>query len=381
MNKKNNTEQTLLGGLVLAVVCTLIALSIASLMLPAGNPPHHETTETAKTTEYKTTETSTEDTRLYAEKPWLDYPDKYRSIMRDGADIDYAWCYSGQEPWMWLDELDAPGNAFAEFVDEKKEALNWSGCSDLDRTIQRMYLNHLFAYGIDPRELRMTSMVTTGFDENGMFNNENPGSADGNGWYGYAVFMSDGTNIMFCYGYETADRDPFDADFESQLMTDFNHNPVRETWEGAIDIEDFEATHAVTPANVFSDLGGFRGGWVDYVQQHKPTYVAVEPNIPEDLIEFSYVFAVYEELVARPLEDAKRREERKRKEESGTTEYTYTPKQNSNSYPKKKDSHKDIDPDDQDVESYYQDYKDDFEDEDDAWDDLMDNPDEWDDYD
>ena len=42
---------------------------------------------------------------------------------------------------------------------------------------------------------------------------------------------------------------------------------------------------------------------------------------------------------------------------------------------------KNIDADDLDVEGYYEDYRDDFEDIDDAWDDLMDNPDEWDDYD
>jgi hypothetical protein len=109
--------------------------------------------------------------------------------------------------------------------------------------------------------------------------------------------------------------------------------------------------------------------------------MAVEPNIPDELIEFSYVYAVFEELVARPTEDAKRKEERRKKEESGTTEYTYTPKQNSNSYPKKKDSHKDIDPDDLDVETYYYDHEGDFEDYEDAWDDLLDNPEEWEYYD
>ena len=39
-----------------------------------------------------------------------------------------------------------------------------------------------------------------------------------------------------------------------------------------------------------------------------------------------------------------------------------------------------IDPDDLDVEGYYEDYKSEFEDVDDAWDDLMDNPDLWEDY-
>ena len=40
-----------------------------------------------------------------------------------------------------------------------------------------------------------------------------------------------------------------------------------------------------------------------------------------------------------------------------------------------------IDPSDYDIEQYYLDYQDEFEDEDDAWDDFMDNPEYWDDYD
>ena len=43
-------------------------------------------------------------------------------------------------------------------------------------------------------------------------------------------------------------------------------------------------------------------------------------------------------------------------------------------------SKRNIDPNDLDVESYYEDYKEDFESVDDAWDDLMDNPDLWSDY-
>ena len=39
-----------------------------------------------------------------------------------------------------------------------------------------------------------------------------------------------------------------------------------------------------------------------------------------------------------------------------------------------------VNPDDHDIESYYLDYQDEFEDEDDAWDDFEDDPDVWDDY-
>ncbi|MBO6114509.1 MAG: hypothetical protein J6P57_05580 [Lachnospiraceae bacterium] len=39
-----------------------------------------------------------------------------------------------------------------------------------------------------------------------------------------------------------------------------------------------------------------------------------------------------------------------------------------------------FDPMDHDVDLYYEDYKDDFEDEEDAWDDFEDNEEYWDDY-
>ena len=38
------------------------------------------------------------------------------------------------------------------------------------------------------------------------------------------------------------------------------------------------------------------------------------------------------------------------------------------------------DPDDYDIEGYYDDFRDEFDDYDDAWDDFEDNEEEWDDY-
>lgn len=59
-----------------------------------------------------------------------------------------------------------------------------------------------------------------------------------------------------------------------------------------------------------------------------------------------------------------------------TTTYTgYTSKSRATSKPKRT-----VNPEDHDIESYYLDYQDEFEDEDDAWDDFEDDPDVWDDY-
>ena len=79
--------------------------------------------------------------------------------------------------------------------------------------------------------------------------------------------------------------------------------------------------------------------------------------------------------------DAERAAKRKEKEEkeasknsSGNTSGGYTGSYN------RSNKDKTVEPDDHDIEAYYEDYKEDFEDEDDAWDDFEDNEEYWDDY-
>ena len=65
-----------------------------------------------------------------------------------------------------------------------------------------------------------------------------------------------------------------------------------------------------------------------------------------------------------------------------TKKSTSTKTTNSYSTKSKKRTYesKTVDPSDHDIETYYEDYKDEFEDEDDAWDDFEDNEEYWDDY-
>lgn len=64
-----------------------------------------------------------------------------------------------------------------------------------------------------------------------------------------------------------------------------------------------------------------------------------------------------------------------------TTSGSYTSSKNKTSTTKKNStSTKTVDPMDHDIDTYYEDYKDEFEDEDDAWDDFEDNDEYWDDY-
>ena len=53
----------------------------------------------------------------------------------------------------------------------------------------------------------------------------------------------------------------------------------------------------------------------------------------------------------------------------------YSSKKRKNHY-----SEKTVDPSDHDIDMYYEDYRDEFEDEDDAWDDFEDNEEYWDEY-
>ena len=79
--------------------------------------------------------------------------------------------------------------------------------------------------------------------------------------------------------------------------------------------------------------------------------------------------------------DAERAAKRKEKEEkeaskntSGSTSGGYTGSYN------RSNKDKTVEPDDHDIDTYYEDYEEEFEDEDDAWDDFEDNEEYWDDY-
>ena len=66
---------------------------------------------------------------------------------------------------------------------------------------------------------------------------------------------------------------------------------------------------------------------------------------------------------------------------STTVKSTYKPYTSSSSSSSRSSKpERTVDPMDHDIESYYLDYQDEFEDEDDAWDDFEDDPDVWDDY-
>ena len=64
---------------------------------------------------------------------------------------------------------------------------------------------------------------------------------------------------------------------------------------------------------------------------------------------------------------------------SSKSSSSYSSGSSSSSSSSKKSSYT-VEPDDHDIEAYYEDYREEFEDEDDAWDDFEDNEEYWDDY-
>ena len=81
--------------------------------------------------------------------------------------------------------------------------------------------------------------------------------------------------------------------------------------------------------------------------------------------------------VVREVEDSRTEAD---KQSSGTSGSKGTSGTSSSSSRTKKTESATVDPLDHDIEQYYEDYKDEFEDEDDAWDDFEDNEEYWDDY-
>ena len=70
----------------------------------------------------------TKEEKMVPKDKWDDYPAKYREIFRAAESGNLNLTFLGVEPKKtyleWINELNMPGNAFAEFIAEKRDALN-----------------------------------------------------------------------------------------------------------------------------------------------------------------------------------------------------------------------------------------------------------------
>ena len=326
-----------------------------------------------------------------APEPWADCPEEFREILRDAEDrsIPYVDGYSGQQSRLeWINSFSMEGNKFAEFLKEKREILHLDSLSDRDRDVMRMLLD-ITAYGVfDATKLSETPIVATGYDKDGKGNMENSDTKDGDS-YARAIFASDDKYVYSYVMFIGRDKAGKETSYGVPITIEINGG-----YAGTVvDLQQFRKDGGVTPDNVTETL---------YLKK-KPVYTTVELENTKDLSDLLFVYGKYvSEIVypgEHPEEEDKQEEEQTTEQKSkssgksgtnssgknsgkstGKSSNSGSGKSSGSSSGKKKTEKRKIDPDDLDIEGYYEDYKDEFESLEDAWDDLLDNPDMWEDY-
>ena len=221
---------------------------------------------------------------------WDDYPAKYREIFRAAESGNFKPTFLGDKPEMscleWINELNVPGNAFAEFIAEKRDALKLKDLNARDRAIVYLLLYAVADGNYDP--MNHKAIVATGYSEDGTSDRENKLTyGKDNYWYARAVIMNDDRNIYVYEGQglvkgHGASRDD---DLEMAFRLDVNDDRIK----NYVDPTDFRKCGRVTPDNVKESFG----------LSEIPKYSEVNFEISEDLKELLYVFGVYVNEIAK----------------------------------------------------------------------------------
>ena len=344
------------------------------------------TTQTKATKATETTEVTTKETEEITEEPTTEAPDPFadcpeglRDILEDAKSdaISYEPLYTFKmKPLEWINSLSVSGNKFADYIKEKRADLHLNKLSDRDRDI--MYILLLMSnYGyLKPLQQEAIHVVASGYDKNGKGNMKNSEKNDGKSCT-RIVYVSDDEYIYY-YMIFVSKKDG---------KEEISGIPIQiaiSDWHASnfVDMTKFKEQGGVTPDNVIYKV----------FPNKKLTYTQIDYNFSPELREFLYVYGAYAREIGYPKEKAKEDEAKKKEEEQraaqrSTQKSTRSGSSSGGSYggssgsnSTKKSDKKKIDPDDLDIERYYEDHKDEFDDIDDAWDDLLDNPDLWDDY-
>lgn len=330
---------------------------------------------------------TTSDKTTKVKDRWDDYPKKYQKIFRAAESEDLIPSFAGYNAKKnyleWINELNLPGNAFAEFIAKKRDALNLSNLNARDRAIVYLLLSETVYGHFDPKSQKIQAVVATGYSADGKSDKENKLTyGKDNYWYARAIYMNDDKNIYLYYGQGLVKGHGSTKDDDIEMV--FNLEIDGPYASNYVDMYKFRKSGHITPENVTESFG----------TSSKPKYSKVKFKMSKDLKELLYVFGVYAREIVIPREDAKKAAEKAAKQKAsgtGTSQSSSSGSSQNGSGSKTgtgsksgsssgKTTKKKIDPDDLDIEGYYEDYKDDFESIDDAWDDLMDNPDLWEDY-
>ena len=335
------------------------------------------TTEEARATTEETTAEETTEATTEEPDPRANYPDEYRDILIDAESslINYSGVYNVTQTNLdFINGCNIAHNKFSEFLAEKRESLHLDNLSDLDREIIEMMLKEARYGTLNPKEHEIKSIVATGFNSDGSANDDNRVEyGNDNYWYGRCIYMNDDVYVYYHIDYVVFEGHGSTKDdvIGMEFAFDFKNDDHVKNF---VKIYDFERDGMVTPDNVTETF-------VDWLS---PQYRTVDFEMSDDLKELLYVYGLYATEIGNPKELAKKKEENARKEaeeEAAAAKRKNSSKSSSGSSSgRRKTENQKIDPDDLDIEGYYNDYRSDFENEDDAWDDLMDDEDLWDDY-
>ena len=181
-----------------------------------------------------------------------------------------------------------PGNAFAEFIAEKRDALNLKNVNARDRAIVYLLVSEA-AYGnYDPMNQNIKAIVATGYSEDGTCDRENKLTyGKDNYWYARAVIMNDDRNIYVYEGQGLVKGHGAtkDDDLDMAFRLDVNDDRIK----NYVDPTDFRKCGRVTPENVTESFG----------LSEIPKYSKVNFEISDDLKELLLVFGVYVNEIAK----------------------------------------------------------------------------------
>ena len=323
-----------------------------------------------------TTETVTEEA-VEETDPRDDYPEEYRDILIDAESerFNYAPLFHAEKSDLqWIKECHVSGNKFSDFIAEKREKLHIDEMSELDREIFELMLKETRYGCMNLKERPIKSIVVTGFNNDGSANLDNRVDwGEDKFWFGRCIYMNDDEYIY--YHSDFVEIEGYGSNKDNVIAMDFQWEYKSDMYAwNFVNASGFNQSGMVTPENVKETFS-------DKIQ---PVYTQINPEFSEDMIELLYVYGLYATKIGSPRESAKIEAEKAEYEvqdnsdkKSTTSNKTTSKKTTSGS---RKTETTAVDPMDHDIDLYYEDYKEEFEDEDDAWDDFEDNEDMWEDY-
>ena len=362
----------------LGALCIPFLFSFTSCGANDGKTAAESVKKVSQVTEQKTeeqTEATTQEDVQAEISLWDKYPEEYRKVLSASEEIEFGTLLSVEKnPLEWLEQLNDPDNLFEAYIQSQLAKMQSQCLSDRDRAIINTLLKASADGDLAPLESEITAVLSTGFDKDGKADYDNLLKGQGSTWYHRAIFM---VNESYLYVYLSV-----------IFPAEGNEKETGSTYIYAMPLRGYEVSDYLD-VDAYEEKGLTQETINDAEKKagYDMTYSKVDFSMTDELRNLLFVYGAYYQEIVQPVvtaakeTDRKKREEEKKKnqEENQNQNQPHSTSTSSSSSGSKKKKQK-IDPDDLDYESYYEDYKDEFDDVDEAWEDLLDNPDLWEDY-